>query len=324
MKKCAIIWLQMKLLRGRRGFTRQPENSKSAHLRAPAFKNTTKIPREDPQRERQKERKWERERWKKKREIWPPHPSGLPTLRAPTFSGLGPHPSNWVHGAPPFSTHHRNTQKKHEQLISQKRKSLHTTKTLTLAKVGLAKVSFDRSNGATRCNPWRIKSRPNIAEVNIDFRIPGLPHSVLKHAETSRVRELVKKIENHPDRHALQRDLRQNKDYNPFSAEIKKNDSGSGQRRTVWIVWDGPQDAVQSMPIILEWRHRLLYMRASLERNSGQSSVCTLDLLSIPHGHRYGKTPEKKEYQVHNLKKRCKKREFKGIHDRFSQSHVFH
>ena len=47
-------------------------------------------------------------------------------------------------------------------------------------------------------------------EVNIDFRIPGLPHSVVKQAQNSRVRELVKKIENHPHRHALQRDLQQN------------------------------------------------------------------------------------------------------------------
>ena len=29
-------------------------------------------------------------------------------------------------------------------------------------------------------------------EVNMDFRIPGLPHSVLKQAQNSRVRELVK------------------------------------------------------------------------------------------------------------------------------------
>ena len=53
----------------------------------------------------------------------------------------------------------------------------------------------------------------------------------------------------------------------------------------------------------------------------------TLDLLSKPnyvikkgrpHGHRYGKTPEKKEHhQAHNLKKRCIKKNFKGIHDRF-------
>ena len=59
-------------------------------------------------------------------------------------------------------------------------------------------------------------------EVNMDFRIPGLPHSVVKQAETSRVRELVKKIENHPDRHALQQDLQQNKAYNPYSGKSKQ------------------------------------------------------------------------------------------------------
>ena len=64
-------------------------------------------------------------------------------------------------------------------------------------------------------------------EVNMDFRIPGLPHSVVKQAESSRVRELfenelVEKIENHPDRHALQIDPQQNKAYNPFSATAKK------------------------------------------------------------------------------------------------------
>ena len=59
-------------------------------------------------------------------------------------------------------------------------------------------------------------------EVDIDFRIPGLPHSVVKKAENSRVRELVKKIENHPHRQFLQRDLQQNKAYNPFSTTSKK------------------------------------------------------------------------------------------------------
>ena len=68
--------------------------------------------------------------------------------------------------------------------------------------------------------------------VDIDFRIPGLPHSVVKQAENYRVRELVKKIENRPHRQSLQRDLQQNKAYNPFST-TSKNDSGRGQRRTV-------------------------------------------------------------------------------------------
>ena len=56
-------------------------------------------------------------------------------------------------------------------------------------------------------------------EVNMDFKIPGLPHSVVKHAQSASVRELFQKIENHPDRHALQQDLRQNQACHPFSPE---------------------------------------------------------------------------------------------------------
>ena len=59
-------------------------------------------------------------------------------------------------------------------------------------------------------------------EVDIDFRIPRLPVSVVKQVENSRVRELVKKIENHPHRPSLQRDLQQNNAYNPFSETCKK------------------------------------------------------------------------------------------------------
>ena len=59
-------------------------------------------------------------------------------------------------------------------------------------------------------------------EVNMDFRIPGLPHSVVKHAQSTSVRELIQKIENHPDRHALQLHLQQDNAYNPFSPESKK------------------------------------------------------------------------------------------------------
>ena len=59
-------------------------------------------------------------------------------------------------------------------------------------------------------------------EVNIDFRIPGLPRSVVKQAQNSRVRELVKRIENHPHRPSLQRDVHQNHAYNKFSTTTKE------------------------------------------------------------------------------------------------------
>ena len=58
-------------------------------------------------------------------------------------------------------------------------------------------------------------------EADMDFKIPGLPHSVVKHAQSASVRELIQKIENHPDRHALQRDLQQSQSFNPFSPESK-------------------------------------------------------------------------------------------------------
>ena len=59
-------------------------------------------------------------------------------------------------------------------------------------------------------------------EVDIDFRVSGLPHAVVKQNENSRFRELVKKIENHPHRQVLQADLQQNNAYNPFSEKSKK------------------------------------------------------------------------------------------------------
>ena len=44
----------------------------------------------------------------------------------------------------------------------------------------------------------------------------------MKQAQNSRVRELVKKIENHPHRHSLQRDLQRNEAYIPFSTMTKQ------------------------------------------------------------------------------------------------------
>ena len=60
-----------------------------------------------------------------------------------------------------------------------------------------------------------------INEEDIDFNIPGLPHSTVKQLHGASVRELIQKIENHPHRHALQRDLQQRQQFNPFSKESR-------------------------------------------------------------------------------------------------------
>ena len=44
----------------------------------------------------------------------------------------------------------------------------------------------------------------------------------MKQLHSASVRELIQKIENHPNRHALQRDLQQSQSFNPFSQESKE------------------------------------------------------------------------------------------------------
>ena len=74
-------------------------------------------------------------------------------------------------------------------------------------------VNHDRTVRPVVCSQ---SERSMLNEVDIDFRISRLPHSVVKQAENYRIRELVKKIENHPHRQDLQADLQQNNAYNPF------------------------------------------------------------------------------------------------------------
>ena len=61
------------------------------------------------------------------------------------------------------------------------------------------------------------QSFTQLEEMDIDFRVPGLSHAVVKEAEHFRIQELVEKIESHPHREALQADLQQNNVHNPFS-----------------------------------------------------------------------------------------------------------
>ena len=79
------------------------------------------------------------------------------------------------------------------------------------------------------------------------------------------------------------------------------------------------------------WSEGIVYCTCGhlLKENAANRGViqCTLVFHSIPnhvikkgrpYGHRYGKTPQQREYhQAHNLKKRCLKRGYQGIHDRF-------
>ena len=58
-------------------------------------------------------------------------------------------------------------------------------------------------------------------EENIDFNISGVPNAMVKRSHGISVRNLIQKIENHPQRHALQSDLQRHRQFNPFSKESR-------------------------------------------------------------------------------------------------------
>ena len=100
------------------------------------------------------------------------------------------------------------------------------------------------------------------------------------------------------------------------------------------ITRHGTQSTVQGMSIILGRRHRLLHVRAlRAKRNRGEQENCSIHNGSPPnyyikkgrpHGHRYGKKPgDRENYIAKSLKKKCKKKDFLGVHDRFIRDEKF-
>ena len=114
-----------------------------------------------------------------------------------------------------------------------------------------------------------------INEEDIDFNIPGLPHSTVKQLHGASVRELIQKIENHPHRHALQRDLQQSQPFNPFSQESKEMIHEVGNIELCELLDTEPKAQCKVCSIILGRRHRLLHVRALLaQRNRGEQEIC--------------------------------------------------
>ena len=102
-------------------------------------------------------------------------------------------------------------------------------------------------------------------EIDIDFRVSGLPHAVVTQAENFRVRELVKKIESHPHREALQADLQQNNAYSPFSDESKAMIREMGNVEFIRVMRNDSKSAMLRMPSLLESRNSLLHLWKNLD-----------------------------------------------------------
>ena len=83
-------------------------------------------------------------------------------------------------------------------------------------------IKIEEEDQTRTWRPVGGQESAKVEELDINFRVPGLSHAVVKEAEHFRVQELVKKIESHPHRAALQADLQQNNIYNPFSENSKE------------------------------------------------------------------------------------------------------
>ena len=175
-----------------------------------------------------------------------------------------------------------------------------------------------------------------VNEADMDFRIPGLPHSVVKRAQSTSVRALIQKIENHPDRHVLQQDLRQNQSFNRFSPESKQMIQDVGNIELCELL--GTEPKTQCKAFLSYWTIGIVYCTCGrfLHKETAVNRKFvkhTMDLLSVPeyvikkgrlHGHRYGNKPGDKEYYlVDQVKKKCRKKQFQGIHDRFIRDPEF-
>ena len=157
----------------------------------------------------------------------------------------------------------------------------------------------------------------------------------VKQGENFRVRELVKKIESHPHRRALQASLQQNNVYNPFIDDAKAMIRDMGNVELFEFCETIPK--VQCSECLLYWNQGIVYCACGHLLKDSESShnfhQWRLDALSIPHyvikkgrprGARHGKTEAQKEhFKAHNARRRCLKRKYEGIHDRFQRDPVY-
>ena len=196
------------------------------------------------------------------------------------------------------------------QLVEQNSSSAHTVREQFAPEENRDIASFNTDNEFNRA----------INEENIDFNIPGVPHSAVKRSHGVNVQNLIQKIENHPQRHALQQDLRQNLACNPFSPESKKMIQDVGNIELCELLETEPK--TQCTACLSYWNIGIVYCTCwhFLHKETAVNRKFvkyTMDLFSLPeyvikkrraHGHRYGKKRGDKEYYLANQsKKKCKK-----------------
>ena len=94
-------------------------------------------------------------------------------------------------------------------------------------------------------------------EENIDFNIPRVPHLMVKRSHGVNVHNLIQRIENHPQRQALQSDLQQHRAFNPSSRESQDAIKAAGNTELCEIVDVEPK--AQCRACLTYWEVGIVY-----------------------------------------------------------------
>ena len=171
---------------------------------------------------------------------------------------------------------------------------------------------------------------------NIDFNISGIPDATVKRSQSINIHDLIQRIESQPQKGAIQNDLEQHQSFNPFSDESKVAIMAAGNTEICEIInvepkWQCKVCFKHCSTGIIYCTCGQLMTDDSAENRKYISAV--LDTFSIPkfyirkhrpHGHRYGKAPVCKDYFAANpLAKKCRKKKYDSIHDRFIRDKTF-
>ena len=207
----------------------------------------------------------------------------------------------------PFEQTHDGSGQPDEQNSS----SAHTVKEQFAPEENRDIASFNTDNEFNRA----------INEEDIDFNIPGLPHSTVKQSHGANVQDLIQKIENHPQRHALQSDLQQRQQFNPFNKESKDMIREIGNIEMCELL--DVQPKAQCKICLSYWDVGIVYctyghfLRNGTEENKKFVKL-VLDFFSIPNyyikkgrrqGPRYGKKQGDHEYFNANCSRRNARRD---------------
>ena len=158
---------------------------------------------------------------------------------------------------------------------------------------------------------------------------------MVKRSHGINVHNLIRKIENHPQRKALQSDLQQHRAFSPFSKESRNVIKAARNTELCEIVDVVPKP--QCRACLTYWDVGIVYCTCGhfLRDDTTENKKCissVLDLFSIPnfyirkgrpHGHRYGKKGCKEFHTAKQLQKRCRKKQYEKNHDRFNRDMTF-